>query len=34
MNLIKRPWAFIRVPDMNPTILGIKAQGFFLGFLH
>ena len=21
-NLIKKPWAFIRVPYMNPTILG------------
>ena len=22
-NLIKKPWAFIRVPYMNPTILGL-----------
>ena len=22
-NLIKKPWAFIKVPYMNPTILGL-----------
>ena len=33
-NLIKKPWAFIRVPYMNPTILGLYAQGFLIRFLH
>ena len=33
-NLIKKPWAFIRVPYMNPSILGLQAQGFLIGFLH
>ena len=27
-NLIKKPWAFIRVPFMNPTILGVIGPGF------
>ena len=27
-NLIKKPWAFIRVPCMNPTILGVIGPGF------
>ena len=27
-NLIKKPWAFIRVPYMNPTILGVIGPGF------
>ena len=25
---IKKPWAFIGAPCMNPTILGLWAQGF------
>ena len=33
-NLIKKPWAFIRVPYMNPTILEVYAQGFLIRFLH
>ena len=33
-NLIKKPWAFMRVPYMNPTILGLYAQGFLIRFLH
>ena len=28
--LIKIPWAFIWVPYMNPTILGLYAQGFLV----
>ena len=31
---MKKPWAFIRVPFMNPTILGLEAQGFLIRFLH
>ena len=27
-NLIKQPWAFIGVPYMNPTILGVIDPGF------
>ena len=27
-NLIKKPWAFTRVPYMNPTILGVIEPGF------
>ena len=27
-NLIKKPWALIRVPYMNPTILGGIGPGF------
>ena len=27
-NLIKKPWAFIRAPYMNPTILGVIGPGF------
>ena len=27
-NLIKKPWAFIWVPYMNPTILGVIGPGF------
>ena len=27
-NLIKKPWAFIGVPEMNPTILGVIGPGF------
>ena len=26
--MIKKPWAFIRVPYMNPTILGVIGPGF------
>ena len=26
-------WAFTRVPSVNPTILGEKAQGFLIRFL-
>ena len=33
-SLIKKPGAFIRVPYMNPTILGLKAQGFLIRFLQ
>ena len=32
-NLIKKPWAFIRVPYMNPTILGLRNPGSLLGLL-
>ena len=28
MMLIKKPWAFIRVPYMNPTILGVLGPRF------
>ena len=28
-NLIKKPWAFIRVLYMNPTILGVIGPGVF-----
>ena len=27
-NLIKKPWAFIGVAYMNPTILGVIGPGF------
>ena len=27
-NLSKKPWAFSRVPHMNPTILGVLGPGF------
>ena len=27
-DLIKKPWAFTRVPYMNPTILGVIGPGF------
>ena len=27
-NLIKKPWACIRVPYMNPTIFGVMGPGF------
>ena len=27
-NLIKKPWAFIRVPYMHPTILVVLGPGF------
>ena len=27
-NLIKKPWAFIRVLNMDPTILGVIGPGF------
>ena len=27
-NLIKKPWAFMRVPYMNPIILGGIGPGF------
>ena len=27
-NLIKKPWAFSRVPYMNPTNLGVIGPGF------
>ena len=33
-NLIKRPWVFIRVLDMDPNILGSYDQGFLIRFLH
>ena len=33
-NLFKKPWAFIRVPYMNPTMLGLNAESFFIRFLH
>ena len=34
-NLIKKPWAFIRVPYMNPTFWVIgPAQGFLIRSLH
>ena len=26
--MIKKPWAFIRVPYMNPTIFGVIGPGF------
>ena len=32
--MIKKPWAFIRVPYMSPTILGLQARGFLIRFLH
>ena len=25
---MKKPWAFIRVPYMNPTIMGVIGPGF------
>ena len=31
---MKQPWAFIRIPYMNPTVLGLYAQGFLIRFLH
>ena len=34
VSLIKKPWAFIGVPCMNPTILGLWAQGSLIRFLH
>ena len=27
-NLIKKPWVLVRVPYMNPTILGVIGAGF------
>ena len=33
-NLIKKPWAFIRVPYMNPISWVLEAQGFLIRFLH
>ena len=33
-NMIKKPWAFIRVPYISPTILGLQARGFLIRFLH
>ena len=33
-NLIKKPWAFLRVLNMNPNILGQKGQGVLIRFLH
>ena len=27
-SLIKKPWAFIRAPHVNPTILGVIGPGF------
>ena len=27
-NLIQKPWVFIRVPYMNPTIWGVMGPGF------
>ena len=33
-NLIKKPWAFIRVPCMNPTFLGVIGPGFLNQVLH
>ena len=26
--MIQKPWAFIRVPYMNPTIFGVIGPGF------
>ena len=33
-NKIKKLWALIRVPYMNPSILGLSAPGFLIRFLH
>ena len=33
-NLIKKPWVFIKVPYMNPTIWGLWGQDFLIRFLH
>ena len=28
LHLIKKPWAFTRVPYLNPTIFGVLSPGF------
>ena len=33
-KLIKKPWVFIGVPYMNPTVLGLQGQGFLIRLLH
>ena len=30
-NLTKKPWAFIRVPYLNPTILGYRPRASYSG---
>ena len=32
--LIQKLWVFIRVPTMNPNILGLQGQGFLIRFLQ
>ena len=30
----QKPWVFIRVLNMEPTILGLLSLGFLIRFLH